>query len=71
MEGAEGERKQRFAAPVSSAMTTKLHTVQASAKIDELLPLFEQNEVAIVLDGEEFVGLITRIDLINHLRLGP
>ncbi|MEJ0011892.1 MAG: cystathionine beta-synthase [Bauldia sp.] len=71
VEGAEGERKQRFAAPVSSAMTTKLHTVQASARIDALLPLFEQNEVAIVVDGDEFVGLVTRIDLINHLRLGP
>jgi cystathionine beta-synthase len=24
--------------------------------------------VAIVLDGREFLGLITRVDLINHLR---
>jgi cystathionine beta-synthase len=36
-----------------------------------LPPIFERNEVAIVLDGEKFVGLITRIDLINHLRLHP
>jgi cystathionine beta-synthase len=39
-------------------------------KLDALLPIFERNEVAIVMDGKEFVGLITRIDLINHLRLG-
>jgi len=69
VEGAEGGRKQRFQAPASSAMTTRLHTVQANEPIDALLPLFERNEVALVLDGEEFVGLITRIDLINHLRL--
>ena len=50
-------------------MTSELHTVQANEKLDVLLPIFEQNEVAIVLDGEDFVGLITRIDLINHLRL--
>jgi CBS domain-containing protein len=25
--------------------------------------------VALVVDGDEFVGLITRVDLINHLRL--
>jgi cystathionine beta-synthase len=24
--------------------------------------------VAIVFDGDEFLGLITRVDLINHLR---
>jgi cystathionine beta-synthase len=24
--------------------------------------------VAIVLDGEEFMGLITRVDLLNYLR---
>ena len=35
---------------------------------DRLLPVFDRNEVAIVFDGEEFIGLITRIDLINHLR---
>jgi cystathionine beta-synthase len=52
-------------------MTTKLDTVQADQKLDALLPIFDRNEVAIVLDGEEFVGLITRVDLINYLRLNP
>ena len=51
-------------------MTTDLHTVQAGAGVEVLVPLFERNEVAIVLDGDEFIGLVTRIDLINHLRLG-
>ena len=36
--------------------------------LDALLPVFDRNEVAIIFDGDEFVGLITRIDLINHLR---
>ena len=69
VEGAEEHRATRFNEPVGSAMTSELHTVQANEKLDVLLPIFEQNEVAIVLDGEDFVGLITRIDLINHLRL--
>jgi cystathionine beta-synthase len=63
-------RSQRFKEPVRSAMTADVHTVQVDQKLDALLPIFERNEVAIVLDGEEFVGLITRVDLINHLRLG-
>ena len=39
-----------------------------SQSLDALLPVFDRNEVAIVFDGDEFVGLITRVDLINHLR---
>ena len=29
---------------------------------------FERDQVAIVMDGKEFLGLITRIDLLNYLR---
>ncbi|HEY9234926.1 MULTISPECIES: cystathionine beta-synthase [Phenylobacterium] len=58
----------RFLQPVSAAMTAKLDTLQASDPLDALLPVFERDQVAIVLEGHEFVGLITRIDLINYLR---
>jgi cystathionine beta-synthase len=68
VEGTYEGRWERFNAPVSSAMTSELHTLQASQTLDALLPVFDRNEVAIVFDGDEFVGLITRIDLINHLR---
>jgi cystathionine beta-synthase len=69
VEGEDDHRAQAFGTPVRQAMTTKLRTVQMRDKLDVLPPLFERNEVAIVLDGEKFAGLITRIDLINHLRL--
>jgi cystathionine beta-synthase len=62
-------RKERFAKPVSSAMTRDLDTVQVNEPLDALIPLFDRDRVAIVLDGERFVGLITRTDLINHLSL--
>ena len=71
VEGGEAHRAERFRDPVKSAMTTSLHTVQVTEKLKALAPVFERNEVAIVLDGETFVGLITRVDLINHLRLHP
>lgn len=61
-------RDRRFARPVSTAMTAKLNTLQAREPLESLLPLFDRDEVAIVLDGREFLGLITRVDLINHLR---
>ncbi|MEE3108004.1 MAG: hypothetical protein VX345_13455, partial [Pseudomonadota bacterium] len=34
----------------------------------QLMALFAANKVAIVMDGAQFVGMITRVDLINHLR---
>lgn len=68
VEGSYDGRWERFNAPVRSAMTSELHTLQASQTLDALLPVFDRNEVAIIFDGDEFVGLITRIDLINHLR---
>jgi cystathionine beta-synthase len=68
VEGPYDGRWDRFNAPVRDAMSSELHTLQAKQSLDALLPVFDRNEVAIVFDGEEFVGLITRIDLINHLR---
>jgi len=62
-------RKERFAKAVSSAMTRDLDTVQVTEPLDALIPLFDRDRVAIVQDGDKFVGLITRADLINHLSL--
>jgi cystathionine beta-synthase len=45
--------------------------MQVTERLDSLRRLFERNEVAIVLDGSKFVGLITRVDLLNHLRKSP
>ncbi|HUB85043.1 MAG TPA: hypothetical protein VL971_05075, partial [Rhizomicrobium sp.] len=69
VEGHEQFRTQQFRDPVRTAMTARLKTVQVGDALDKLPPIFERNEVAIVCEGEKFVGLITRIDLINHLRL--
>ncbi|HEY3811851.1 MAG TPA: pyridoxal-phosphate dependent enzyme [Caulobacteraceae bacterium] len=74
LKGAENEdvvREARFKQPVKSQMTTNLRTVQAHEDLDALVAIFERDEVALVLDGVDFVGIITRVDLINHLRLHP
>lgn len=62
-------RTERFQKPVREAMASNLHTVQVREKIESLVPIFDRGEVAIVYDDDEFVGLITPVDLINHLRL--
>ena len=58
----------RFREPVSSAMVKKLDGLDVKAPIEALLPVFDRGHVAIVNDGDRFLGLITRIDLLNYLR---
>ncbi|MGY0797582.1 pyridoxal-phosphate dependent enzyme [Lysobacter sp. A286] len=58
----------RFRDPVSTAMVSKLDMIDMRAPIESLLPVFDRGHVAIIADGEHFLGLITRIDLLNHLR---
>lgn len=61
--------KDNFQEPVSNFMTTKITTLHSSASIDQLLPLFAEDKVAIVVDDNgDYEGLVTKIDLINHLR---
>jgi cystathionine beta-synthase len=63
-------RHENFQDTVSSAMTSVLETIPYSARIEDLVPIFRRDLTAIVVDGDRFLGLITRIDLLNHLRRG-
>ena len=54
--------------PVAEVMTTRFGTVSPRARIRELVPVLEGGDVAIVAEGSELLGLVTRIDLLDHLR---
>ena len=58
----------RFRDPVSTAMVSKLDFLDVKSPVEALLPVFDRGQVAIVTDGDTFLGLITRIDLLNYLR---
>jgi cystathionine beta-synthase len=60
-----------FARPVEEVMVTRLETISADAPIAELVPLFRKDYIAIVMDGDRFLGVATRLDLINHFRITP
>ena len=60
--------QRRFENPVREAMTANLETIDPGQPIDVLPVLFAEDKVAIVTEGERFLGLITRIDLLNYLR---
>lgn len=58
----------RFNDPARAAMVQRLDKVDLRAPIEALLPVFDRGHVAIVMEGERFLGLITRIDLLDYLR---
>jgi cystathionine beta-synthase len=59
---------QHFSEPVSAAMESSLVTLSPDEPVERLRQIFDRGMVAIVVDRGEFLGLITRIDLLNWLR---
>jgi cystathionine beta-synthase len=59
---------QHFSEPVSAAMESSLVTLSPEEPVERLREIFDRGMVAIVVDRGEFLGLITRIDLLNWLR---
>ncbi len=62
------EHPERFNEPVSRVMASHLVTVPPDAPLPQLMEVFKRGLVAIVVHDGEFLGLITRIDLLNWLR---
>jgi cystathionine beta-synthase len=65
----EGAPQNVFNKAVRDVMVTRLQTISAGAPVAELLPLFASGLVPVIMDGDAFVGLATRIDLINFFRI--
>jgi cystathionine beta-synthase len=57
-----------FKAQVSGFMTRRLQTVGPTTPLAALRPMLAEGLVPIVMDGDTFVGLVTRTDVLNHLR---
>ncbi|KFB98802.1 cystathionine beta-synthase [Trabulsiella guamensis ATCC 49490] len=59
---------QRFGLPVRDAMTRNVEQLDKSAPESALKPIFDRGLVAVVMDNERFLGLITRTDVLTHWR---
>jgi cystathionine beta-synthase len=66
-----GGANRSFARQVKDVMVTRLETIAAEAPVADLVPLFRRDYVGIVMEGDQFVGLATRLDLINYFRITP
>ena len=62
------ENSDAFEDSVESAMTSNLEFLDVKTPLEKLMPIFDDGKVAIVKDNSQFLGLITRIDLLNYLR---
>ncbi|ALI03850.1 cysteine synthase A [Pseudomonas sp. FW306-02-F02-AA] len=57
-----------FRMTVASAMTDKVETLPPGASLAELQAELDRGLVAVIADASGFHGLITRVDMLNHLR---
>lgn len=57
-----------FKSPVSTTMTAHLQTLKPSSSMAQLRSILDRGLTAVIADGDKFYGLITRFDLLNHLR---
>jgi cystathionine beta-synthase len=57
-----------FRRPVREFMSSRLETVEPTTPLSDLVPIFDKGMVAIVVESGRFLGLITRIDVLNYLR---
>lgn len=54
--------------PVADAMQTTFIRLDKTTEIDNLVAMLQIRSCAAIMDGDQFVGLITRADVLNHLR---
>ncbi len=57
-----------FHSPVRKAMTRRLETISADEPIQAVYGILDRGLIALVTEGDSFLGLITRSDLLSHLR---
>jgi len=55
-------------ATVEEAMQTAFIQLEKDASVNNLVAMLSVQPYAAVMDGDEFLGLITRSDVLNHLR---
>ncbi len=59
---------EQFSGLVGATMTSRLETLPPGASVQALRSTLDRGLTAVVADGDAFYGLITRFDLLNHLR---
>lgn len=62
------DTKSKFHEPVRNSMTSRLETLEYDESLDKLYFVLNRGYVALIEENGEFLGLITRADLLSFLR---
>ena len=57
-----------FEKRVSECMQKNYKSLEINSSLDDLIELLKENNIAIILNKEKFVGIITKIDLLAYLK---
>ena len=58
----------RFSLPVKEAMTREVVRLAKREPESALKPIFDRGQVAVIVDNDQFLGLVTRSDVLTHWR---
>ena len=61
-------RPELMNSPVADSMQTAFIKLEKDSTVNNLVSMLQVQPYAAIMDGEEFLGLITRSDVLNYLR---
>ncbi len=61
-------KPEKFHEPVKNAMINGLEKIAPDTSFSSVMDVFDRGHVAIVVEEEHFLGLVTRTDVLAHLR---
>ena len=63
-----GENKDGFSHSINRAMSDNLHKIDCKSSIDDLSSLLNKDSFAMIMEGETFIGIVTKVDLLAYLK---
>jgi cystathionine beta-synthase len=63
-----GENKDGFSHSIDRAMSDNLHKIDCKSSIDDLSSLLNKDSFAMIMEGETFIGIVTKVDLLAYLK---
>ena len=60
--------KDGFNQSIDKAMSNNLHKIDCKSSIDDLSSLLNKDSFAMIMEGETFIGIVTKVDLLAYLK---
>ena len=60
--------KKGFSDQISNVMSKEINLLDSKASIDELSKILENENFAMIMENNTFIGLLTKVDLLAYLK---